>query len=65
MITYFQIVKKGNNYTCINKNDDYAEIVGGVFSTPTAAFYYALKELDRTHEGPFIVKYYRKKWSMI
>lgn len=62
MITYFQIVKEGDTYTCINKNDDYAEIVGGVFSTPTAAFYYALKELDSTFKGPFVVKYYKKKW---
>ena len=41
--------------------NDYAEIVGGVFTSPTAAFYYALKELDQSHTGPFVVRYLKKE----
>ena len=61
MITTYQIVQVEDKFTCINKNNDYAEIVGGVFTTPTAAFYYSLKELDQTHKGPFVVEYLKKE----
>ena len=59
MITTYQIVQVEDKFTCINKNNDYAEIVGGVFTSPTAAFYYSLKELDQTHKGPFVVEYFK------
>ena len=61
MITTYQVVQVEDKFTCINKNNDYAEIVGGVFTTPTAAFYYALKELDESHDGPFVVEYLKKE----
>lgn len=61
MITTYQIVQVEDKFTCINKNNDYANIVGGVFTTPTAAFYYSLKELDSTHKGPFVIEYIKKE----
>ena len=60
MITEYGVVQVEDKYTCINKNNDYAEIVGGVFTSPTQAFYYALKELDQTSVGPFVVEYLKK-----
>ena len=60
-ITTYSVVEVSGKYTCINKDDPYSQIVGGVFTTPTAAFYYALKELDSTHKGPFVVEYLKKK----
>ena len=55
------IVQVDDKYTCINKNNDYSNIVGGVFTSPTAAFYYALKELDQNNNGPFVVEYMKKE----
>ena len=57
MITTYNIIQVDDKFTCINRDDDYSNIVGGVFTSPTAAFYYALKELDQTHNGPFVVEY--------
>ena len=57
MITTYNIIQVDDKFTCINRDDDYSNIVGGVFTSPTAAFYYALKELDQTHTGPFVVEY--------
>ena len=59
MIATYEIIKVEDKYTCVNKDNDYAEIVGGVFTSPTAAFYYSLKELDANHEGPFVVEYFK------
>ena len=61
MITTYSVIEVDGKYTCINKDDNYSQIVGGVFTTPTAAFYYALKELDSTFEGPFVVEYLKQK----
>ena len=60
MITTYSVIEVDGKYTCINKDDNYSQIVGGVFTTPTAAFYYALKELDQSHNGPFVVEYLKK-----
>ena len=60
MITTYNIIQVDDKFTCINRDDDYSNIVGGVFTSPTAAFYYALKELDQTHTGPFVVEYLKK-----
>ena len=57
MITTYNIIQVDDKFTCINRDDDYSNIVGGVFTSPTAAFYYALKELDESHDGPFVVEY--------
>ena len=61
--TYTVVEVESGKYTCINKDDPYSQIVGGVFSTPTASFYYSLKELDQSHDGPFVVEYLKKKES--
>ena len=61
MITEYEVVQVEDKFTCINKNNDYSNVVGGVFTTPTAAFYYALKELDQSHTGPFVVRYLKKE----
>ena len=61
MITVYQVVQVEDKYTCINKDDNYSQIVGGVFTSPTQAFYYALKELDQSHDGPFVVEYLKKE----
>ena len=55
MITTYNIIQVDDKFTCINRDDDYSNIVGGVFTSPTASFYYALKELDESHDGPFVV----------
>ena len=60
MITTYAVVQVEDKFTCINTNNNYAEIVGGVYTTPTQAFYYALKELDQTNNGPFVVEYLKK-----
>ena len=60
MITTYNIIQVDDKFTCINRDDDYSNIVGGVFTSPTAAFYYSLKELDQTHKGPFVVEYLKK-----
>ena len=37
MISEYMIVQVDDKYTCINKNNDYSNIIGGVFTSPTAA----------------------------
>jgi len=60
-ITTYRVIQVDNKFTCINVDDNNAQIVGGVFTSPTEAFYYSLKELDGNHEGPFVVEYLKKK----
>ena len=58
MITTYNIIQVDDKFTCINRDDDYSNIVGGVFNSSTAAFSYALKELDESHDYPCVVEFF-------